>query len=135
MTRHRYILVADDDLEDRYMMLEGFKELGDADNLGFAEDGILLLETLYNLRPDAVGLVVLDLNMPRLGGTETLRAIKSDEHYKHIPVIIFSTSVNDIERSMCIELGARAYVTKPTKWNEYIAICKMLCEIAVETTA
>ena len=130
MTTQQHILIADDDFEDRSIMAECFKELGHEEMVRYVEDGSRLLEYMEETTPDTVSLIVLDLNMPRLNGTETLRILKGDDRYRHIPVIIFSTSVNEIEKKNCLQLGARDYVTKPTKWANYVNTCRMLYAIA-----
>jgi len=126
------ILVADDDFEDRTIMSECFKDLGHSNAIKFVEDGSELLTYLDNKTDEIVTLIVLDLNMPRLNGTETLRMLKSIPGYSNIPVIIFSTSVNEIERKNCMALGAREYVTKAGKWDEYLDTCRRLYSISQE---
>lgn len=49
-------------------------------------------------------LIVLDLNMPKMSGTQTLSKIKCEENFKHIPVIIYSTSINPVEKEKCYSL-------------------------------
>jgi CheY-like chemotaxis protein len=122
------ILIAEDDEEDRFMMSQTFDELGYQPAITFAEDGILLLQCLEQQDPGHIGLIVLDLNMPRLNGTETLRKLKDDKRYRHIPVIIFSTSVNEIERRTCLQLGASEYITKPGRYLEYLDTCRRFYE-------
>jgi CheY-like chemotaxis protein len=129
-TGNPHILIAEDDSEDRFIMSECFRDMGRDHCAHFAEDGILLMQYLEAVDASDINLVVLDLNMPRLNGTETLRALKSSPAYRHIPVIIFSTSINEIEKAACMELGALEYMTKPTKWNEYMTACRQLLEIA-----
>lgn len=123
------ILIAEDDYEDHFIMAETFKELGNDNAIIFVEDGIALIEYLSDKGVEGIGLVVLDLNMPRLNGTETLRVLKSNELHNKIPVIIFSTSINEIEKNNCLQLGAQDYITKPSKYYEYIDTCKRLFAI------
>jgi CheY-like chemotaxis protein len=132
MNQNAHILVAEDDFEDRYMMAESFRELGHSEQIKFTEDGNILLDYLYKSTNEKIGLIVLDLDMPQMNGTETLRALKSDVRYNHIPVIIFSTSVNEIEKGNCMQLGAHSYITKPHKWDVYLDTCKMMFNISCE---
>lgn len=69
-------------------------------------------------RPD---LVLLDLNMPRMGGREVLKEIRSDESLKDIPVVVLTTS--DVERDVenSYRLGANSYVTKPMDMDQFVA--------------
>lgn len=117
------ILLADDDLEDRFIMQDAFNAINLQDVPLLVEDGEKVLEHLANLHNNGgplPSLVVLDLNMPRLSGTQTLRELKSIPHYKDIPVIIFSSSLNVIEMHECRQLGALSYMVKPFTYEEYL---------------
>lgn len=120
------ILLADDDVEDRFIMEEAFNELGLPQVVGFVENGEKVITFLDNI-PDTgnlPSLIVLDLNMPLLNGTETLRILKNNDRYAGIPVMIFSTSVNEIEKDLCLSIGAASYITKPVKYDECITIAQ-----------
>lgn len=114
------ILVADDDADDRAILQDAMKELQADEVLCFAqngEDALRLLGNDFNAdyKP---ALIILDLNMPKLNGTETLRRIKSDDRFKTVPVIIYSTSLNPMEKDKCMMLGAHSYITKPVTFKE-----------------
>ena len=116
----RNILLVDDDEDDKSIIQEAMESLGAADVMWFADDGVHALEVLdRNFNSSVIpNLIILDLNMPKMGGTNTLKRLKDDKRYKHIPVIIYSTSVNPIEKERCLSLGAKAYLTKPLSFNE-----------------
>ena len=133
MNEKPLILIAEDDFEDRFIMIETFSELGHADAVHIVEDGIAILQYLYEKGADKIALIILDLNMPKLNGTEVLRKLQSDKRYAHISVVIFSTSINQIEMKTCMELGAKEYVTKPAKYAEYMATCHKFYEIAKDS--
>jgi CheY-like chemotaxis protein len=117
------ILLADDDLDDRYIIQDAFNAINLSHIPFLVEDGEKVLEHLAKIHNDEgtlPSLVVLDLNMPRLSGTQTLRELKSIEHYKDIPVIIFSSSLNVIEMHECRQLGALSYMVKPFTYEEYL---------------
>lgn len=128
----RYILIIDDDYEDRGILKDCFTTLGLDASVQFIEDGLSLIKHLSSNSNQNIGLIVLDLNMPKLNGTETLRAIKKLPDVTNIPVIIFSTSVNEIEKKNCMELGAREYITKPLKWENYLDACRYFFDIVQE---
>ena len=132
MNDELHILIAEDDFEDRAIMSECFKDIGHLSALKFVDDGAQLIDYLATMVMGKVSLIVLDLNMPRLNGTETLRMLKNMPLYSNIPFIILSTSINEIERSNCMALGAREYVTKSGKWDEYVDTCRMLYSISLE---
>jgi CheY-like chemotaxis protein len=131
MNENKRILVVDDDEEDRMLIQEAFNEIGAPGAVHFetnGEDAITYLDSQAHTLPY---LVILDLNMPRMNGTQTLRYLKGDERYKHITVIIYSTSMNPQERENCMSLGAHSYVVKPTLYQESldtVARFHQLCE-------
>lgn len=129
------ILVADDDYEDRMIMEECFKELGHAESLQFVDDGVTLLQHLDHDHPEQISLIVLDMNMSRLNGAETLKALKDNPLYHDIPVIIFSTTVNDAAKANCMQLGAIDFITKPSRWNAYKDTCENLYSLSQRSAA
>jgi CheY-like chemotaxis protein len=120
------ILLADDDMEDRLIIEDAFREIALEKEIAFVEDGELVIQYLNRIdgQAELPSLIVLDLNMPKLSGTETLRMLKNHPRYRHIPVKIFSTSMNDIEKAHCLQLGAEAYVIKPIKFEQCIDIAR-----------
>lgn len=133
------ILLADDDPEDRAIILDAIETIASGDVICFAENGEEALKILNRDFDEAnlPCLIVLDLNMPRLNGTETLRRLKSDARFETIPVIIFSTSINVFEKEKCMLLGAHSYITKPLSFKEcmetaqaFLGFCKS--PVAVE---
>jgi len=134
MGAKKRILLADDDKEDQFIIAEAFEEIGIKDILHFVENGenaLAWLDTCFseNTLPE---LIVLDLNMPKMNGTQTLLRLKEDPRFQHIPVVIYSTSLNNIERDECIRLGAHSYVIKGITFNECKAIAKTLYDCCPE---
>lgn len=120
------IFVVDDDKEDQLIMSEYFNDIGISDRVTFFDNGEITINFLESTNDDSTlpGLIVLDLNMPVLNGTQTLLYLKRDTRYKHIPVIIFSTSENENERRKCLSFGAVDYLVKPMNYEEGEAIVK-----------
>lgn len=120
------IFVVDDDKEDQLIMAEYFNNIGISDRVKFFDNGEMTINFLETNNDDSSlpGLIVLDLNMPVLNGTQTLLYLKRDTRYKHIPVIIFSTSENENERRKCLSYGAVDYLVKPMNYEEGEAIVK-----------
>jgi CheY-like chemotaxis protein len=114
------ILVVDDDPEDHFILAEYFKDVGKEKHVKFIENGHLAMTYLSGIADENLlpKLIVLDLNMPILNGTQTLLEIKRNERLKHIPVIIFSTSENENEKRKCLSLGALEYLVKPLTYDE-----------------
>jgi CheY-like chemotaxis protein len=134
MQTKKRILLADDDREDQFIIAEAFEEIGVKDVLHFVENGENALSWLETCAAEGAlpELIVLDLNMPKMNGTQTLLRLKEDVRFKHIPVIIYSTSLNNIERDECIRLGAHSYVIKGITFNECKAIAKNLYDCCTE---
>jgi CheY-like chemotaxis protein len=71
-------------------------------------------------------LVLLDLNLPGLDGYQVLARLKADEHTRHIPVIILTTTDDPRDIQRCYDLGCNVYVTKPVEYERFTeAICRL----------
>ncbi len=124
-----YIILADDDEDDRELFSEVIDETGLNVKLDYAEDGKELLKMLNSASRELPHMIFLDLNMPNKGGKECLDAIRASEYLKNIPVIIYSTSSshNDIEETF--EKGANLYVRKPTSYKELLNMARMVLSL------
>ena len=117
-TRELTILMADDDADDRMFVREAFESK--PVKILFVENGLELLDYLLcrgkyggdhrHPRPD---LILLDLNMPIMGGREALAKIQVDACLRTIPVVVLTTSREECEILRCYELGANTYIVKP----------------------
>src|SRR4051794_7570586 len=117
--QHNKILMIDDDMEDRMLMQDMFSEIGAPEVAHYEDSGEAALSYLDELsRNELPSVIVLDLNMPKLNGTQILRILKESEKLKDITVIIYSTSVNHIEKEQTLKLGAHSYVIKPSSYEE-----------------
>ena len=117
-----FILIAEDDADDRFLLQSAFQENGFKEELHFVENGIELIDYLNSLIINGSLVkkplfVMLDLNMPKKDGREVLREIRLNPYYGDIPLIIFSTTNNEQEMKRCYELGANAYITKPNSFE------------------
>lgn len=120
MTDQTMILFVDDDEEDHFIMLQYFKEVGKDQHVKFIRNGQEAIDFLERISDDSVlpRLIVLDLNMPILNGTQTLLQMKRAKRLSRIPVIILSTSENENERRKCLSFGAEEYLVKPSTYQE-----------------
>jgi len=129
----RKILLVDDDAEDREIIKDALGDLGFSSVIHFEENGeqaLSFLEQAYD-SGNLPAMVVLDLNMPRMNGTQTLRHIKKDDRFKNIPVVIYSTSLNNIERDECLALGAHSYVIKPVTYRDTVATAQKFYDMSI----
>jgi CheY-like chemotaxis protein len=128
------ILVGDDDKEDR-LLIKKAMEAGELKvNLSFMEDGQKVMDSLRGQLngtkgtrdPEMPSLILLDLNMPRLDGRETLRMIKSDARLKRIPVVILTNSKSPEDIAGCYGDGANSFFTKPIDYQGLVSLAGLL---------
>jgi two-component system, response regulator len=112
------VLWAEDNPQDQILIRATLEDLPRAPDVRFSDDGVLLLEALQGSKP---ALVVLDLKMPRLGGLETLRRIRSEPALASLPVSVFSAGDHPEETAACQRLGALEVVRKPVDFREFTA--------------
>jgi two-component system, chemotaxis family, response regulator Rcp1 len=124
------ILMVEDNPTDVLIAKEGFSGANMENTLYVADDGIEAIEFLNQRgkyadspRPD---LIVLDLNMPRKNGQEVLAEIKSDVRFKHIPVIILTTSKSQDDISRAYGLHANCYISKPVDFDEFTHVVQRI---------
>lgn len=126
------LLLVDDDAGDVALMKEGLQDGKICLQLHVVEDGEKAVKYLRKEPPytDAVrpDIILLDLNMPRKDGRETLREIKLDENLRSIPIVILSTSDAEADIMKCYEYGANCYVTKPVGFVEFSKIVNTIEE-------
>lgn len=120
------ILVAEDDLGDQILIREALQASPASKEIFIVGDGEEALEYLYRsgryAAPDAKpipDLILLDLNMPRLGGKEVLARLKTDVERKTIPIVVFTTSGRDEDVLQCYALGVNSYVQKPADFDQF----------------
>ena len=110
----RFILLGEDDADDQEMLKEVFRSIDTAFVLFFVNNGKEIISALEKLKDDQMPcLIVLDYNMPGLNGADILRELSTNERYKNIPKVVWSTSGSEKFRNICLELGAVDYVIKP----------------------
>lgn len=114
------ILIVDDDKEDHLILHEYFDQAGVAHDVLYVENGQKAIDFLEATPASHIlpRLIVLDLNMPILNGTQTLLYLKQTPRFKNIPVIIYSTSDSENEKRKCLSFGAEDYVVKPISLEE-----------------
>ena len=127
------ILIADDDADDRQLVAEAFEEAKILNDLRFVEDGVELLDYLHRrgkyAEPDTSprpGLILLDLNMPRMDGREALSLIKADRNLRSIRVIIMTTSKAEQDIVQSYDLMASSYITKPVRFESLVDVVKTI---------
>jgi CheY-like chemotaxis protein len=120
MLKYKKILLVDDDEDDRQIFREIVREVDAYATLDFAENGLDMIALLSKMSDtDLPGMIILDQNMPRMTGKESLIYLKENDRYKHIPTIVYSTyQVKDFYQE-CLQLGAEDVVAKPDTMQAY----------------
>ncbi len=127
------IVIADDDADDRMLIEDAFRESRLANPLAFVEDGMELLDLLksrgkYANRPanERPGLILLDLNMPRMDGRSALTHIKSDPDLRRIPVVVLTTSKAEEDILRTYDLGVNSFISKPVTFDGLVEVVRTL---------
>jgi CheY-like chemotaxis protein len=136
-TKHKIpisILICDDDADDRMLIMQALEEAHVSNTVNCVEDGEQLLDYLYQrgdyggevgLAPRP-GLILLDLNMPRMNGREALQIIKNDASLSDIPIVVLSTSRLDEDIVRSYKLGVNSFISKPVTFSGLVDAMNVL---------
>ena len=131
MSDRHTIFYAEDDLDDLFIVKQAFQTFDGEITIVHANNGLEAMEGLLQLsEADTLPcLILLDINMPGMDGRETLVRIKTDDHLKDIPVVMFSTSSSSLDKEFATKWNAR-FFTKPLVYAEmekmvatFLSIC------------
>lgn len=126
--KSRYVIFADDDADDLELITGFFKQYNQNINVLEFKDGKEVMKFLDDFAINATPLlIVLDINMPRLNGRETLAAIRKHPKYQYIPVVVYTTSSSKADEDYCRQLGA-SWVSKSTTIEGVKQVAKVLAE-------
>lgn len=134
------VLLVEDNPRDVRLTQRAFAQAGLPHDLRIVRDGdealaYLQREGVYGdpsgaPRPD---VILLDLNLPRMGGDELLRHLKQDPHFKQIPVIVLTTSGRSDDVRQAYEDGANAYLLKPVEFARFTEVIEQLGKFWLDT--
>lgn len=134
MNKEKRILIAEDDEADIVLMQIVLNKFGVAEQVMVTRDGEETLDYLqrrgkFRDAPEAVpALVLLDLKLPKLSGLEILKQIRSDTRLKRAPVVIFTSSLAEKDKSESLANGADEFVIKPINIDAYSAeLGRIIC--------
>lgn len=123
------ILLVEDSLADIELTLEALADAKIANQVTVARDGEQALKLLRGdeetpgLEPD---LIILDLNLPRLTGTEVLERLRQDPRLGLIPVAVLTTSSAEADVMSSYALGANCYITKPVDVHQFLKVVRSI---------
>ena len=114
------ILLAEDDADDQKLFVDFLAHRTDFQLLPVVENGVELLETLDTVdNKDLPDIIILDQNMPKSNGLQTLSILKQSERYEHLPVVIYSTYTDDQLITNSKNAGASMVLSKPVTKQGY----------------
>ncbi len=132
MEQLKSILLAEDNKMDIELTLEGLARYNLANEVMVVKDGVEALDYLRcrgKFHGRSVGnpaVILLDIKMPKMGGLEVLKEIRSDPALRAIPVVVLTSSKEEADLVASYSLGANAYVVKPLEFREFIRAVSQL---------
>lgn len=128
-----HVLLVEDNPSDEKLTLRAFKKVDLTNDVTVVRDGAEALDYLFCSGPhagrdpaDVPALVLLDLQLPRIGGLEVLRRIRADARTRLIPVVVLTASDQQEDLIESYSLGANAYVQKPVDFSAFIEAARTL---------
>jgi len=123
------VLIVDDDTDDVEILAEAFPQTGvkSVHYVHSAMQAFIYLQSMES-KENLPKLIVTDFYLPGITGAEFLKDLKGMEKYKHIHVIILSSQKTDKEIEKYRQMGADEYLAKPSSYNEYVTVAKLMAE-------
>ena len=121
-----FVLLADDDEDDRLIFTEAFEAIKMKTIVKTVNDGMELIEYLTDNRNPLPHILFLDLNIPRKSGLECLMEIKRIDYLKEVAIAIYSTSASEQDIEETFVKGANVYIKKP---SDFTALKNLLEEV------
>jgi CheY-like chemotaxis protein len=121
-----HVLLVEDNARDVELTLRAFRKARLKNPVHVVRDGAEALDFLFAKGPSASrrghgvpGLILLDLNLPKINGLEVLRSVKASELTRHIPVVVLTVSSHGRDIAECRRLGAESYIVKPVGFQNF----------------
>ena len=124
------IVMIEDDEGHARLIEKNIRRAGISNDIHHFLDGTSALDYLYN-NPDGPAhngpaLILLDLNLPDMSGTDILAKIKSEPALKRTPVVVLTTTDDKVEIQRCYDLGCNVYITKPVNYESFADAIRQL---------
>lgn len=120
------ILLVEDEAAHAQLTIRAIRKAGNANRIDTVSDGEEALDYMFNRgkfsdekQYPTPGLILLDIKLPGIDGTEVLKHIKEDSRLKKIPVVMLTTSERSEDVELCYEHHANSYLTKPVGYQEF----------------
>jgi CheY-like chemotaxis protein len=126
MRSDKPILLVEDDEIDQMTVKRALKDINVTNRLDITGDGEQALKFLKDPETIMPGIILLDLNMPRMNGIEFLRVVKQDEQLKRIPVVVLTTSEEEQDKIESFNLGVAGYMLKPVDYLQFVEVVRTI---------
>lgn len=126
MDSTRLILLAEDDMVDVMTVKRALRDIESTNPLKVVNNGEEILAYLRNDENPRPGIILLDLNMPRMNGIEFLREREEDPVLKTIPVIVLTSSREDQDRLETFKLSISGYMIKPVDYSQFVDVMQTI---------
>ena len=127
-------MLVEDNPDEESLTQRGLRRAGRAEKIAIARNGAEAIALLVKMVPLPC-LVLLDLKLPKINGTEVLRQIRSDERTRHLCVVIFTSSNEPGDIARCYSLGCNSYVIKPVTYEDYINSVEQIADYWLDVNA
>jgi DNA-binding response OmpR family regulator len=132
MSEHVRIVMVEDDEGHARLIEKNIRRAGVRNEIIGFENGTKAVEFLFG--SDGSGkvnsgnalLIMLDLNLPDMSGVDILKRVKENEHLKRTPVVVLTTTDDEVEIKRCYDLGANVYITKPVNYESFANAIRQL---------
>jgi CheY-like chemotaxis protein len=125
--KNRTVLLAEDDIDDQELLAEAFSQLDPQVKLLPFSTGKKIVTYLENIpREQAPDMIILDYNIPEMNGAEVLRSIRESAQWSSVVKLVWSTSNSSYYENSCLELGASAYLVKPSSIGSLMEMAKQM---------
>jgi two-component system, response regulator len=131
--QNRSILLVEDNPDDEALTLRAFKKNNILNEVVVARDGVEALDYLFGTGPHTgrdlsqmPAVVLLDLKLPRIDGLQVLERLRADRRTKPLPVVILTSSKEEIDLVRGYALGASSYIRKPVHFTEFVEAIRNL---------
>ena len=122
---HKTILIVEDDQVDVMTIKRAFKQVEAENHLHIESNGEEALRYLNEVK-ELPGLIILDLNMPKMNGIEFLNILRSNPKFKHLPVVVLTTSKEQQDKISTFNLNISGYMIKPVDFNQFKDMVKTI---------
>lgn len=131
--QNKVVLLVEDNPDDEALTLRALRKHNLANEIVVARDGQEALDYLLgegqfsnrdtNILPQ---VILLDLKLPRVDGLQVLKRLRAEDHTRHVPVVVLTSSTQEQDMVRSYDLGANSYVRKPVDFEQFLEAARQL---------